>query len=51
VDALPPNVLSQIIRDAFGNIIDGERMQAIEAREQTLIAELRTAARFLDQQE
>jgi hypothetical protein len=49
VDALPPNVLSQIIRDAFENIIDGDLMDAIKTREQTLIGELRTAARTLDE--
>lgn len=34
VDALPPEVLSQIITDAFEELIDREKMDAVIAREE-----------------
>lgn len=44
VDALPPNVLSQIIRDAFEEIVDHEAMDVVIARENRGKAALREAA-------
>jgi hypothetical protein len=44
VDALPPNVLVQLIRDAFDQEIDTETMDAIKAREQHDKEALRKAA-------
>ena len=35
VDALPPNVLAQLIRAAFRKHVDKAKMDAIKAREET----------------
>lgn len=43
VDALPPNVLQQIIRTAFEEVIDHEALDAVLAQEQTDKAALRAA--------
>lgn len=43
VDALPPNVLQQLIRDAFDEAVDRETMDAIKATEELDKAELRKA--------
>jgi hypothetical protein len=43
VDALPPEVLTQIIRDAFTEVIDQDKMNEIIAQEQTDKSELMKA--------
>jgi len=43
VDALPPNVLAGIVRDAFSDVIDVEKMEAVKAEEVTDKAKLREA--------
>jgi hypothetical protein len=43
VDALPPNILADIIREAFVEIVDQERMDAILAREKRDKVDLRKA--------
>lgn len=43
VDALPPNVLTEIIRRAFNRIINKRKMNAIKAQEQEDTAKLRRA--------
>lgn len=48
VDALPPQVLSQIIREAFEEIIDREKMDEVIAREEMGKAKLRKAATKID---
>jgi hypothetical protein len=44
VDALPPNALQQIIRDAFESIIDSELVDEIKEREESDKKRLRAAA-------
>jgi hypothetical protein len=44
VDALPPNVLAQLIRDAFEEVIDADLMDEIKEREEEDKAALRKAA-------
>jgi len=44
VDALPPDVLQQIIRDSFENIIDHDLVDEIKEREESDKKRLRTAA-------
>lgn len=48
VDALPPNVLAKIIRDAFAEVIDRERMDAIIDREERLKDRLREACEEIE---
>jgi hypothetical protein len=43
VDALPPAVLSELIRDAFGGIVDAELMSAVVAQEEQDKTRLREA--------
>ena len=43
VDALPPDVLQQIITDAFDEVIDRDLMDKVKAREEADKAELREA--------
>lgn len=43
VDALPPNVLATLIRDAFEEVLDLEKMDAVKLEEETDKAELRRA--------
>ena len=44
MDALPPNVLSALIRNAFEEIVDREAMDKVIAREERGKAALRKAA-------
>jgi hypothetical protein len=44
VDALPPNVLTQIITDAFDGVLDREKMQEVIEREEEGKEKLREAA-------
>lgn len=47
VDALPPEVLQQLIRDAFESVVDTDLMDAVRAREETEKTLLRNAVRNL----
>lgn len=47
VDALPPNVLAQIVRRSFGSVIDMGKMNAVKTREETDKVKLRKAAESL----
>src|SRR5262249_39564 len=44
VDALPPNVLSQLIRTALGQLVDKDKMDAVIALEEADKKKLRDAA-------
>lgn len=43
VDALPPNVLAEIVRDNFASVVDVEKMDAVKSQEEIDKAELRKA--------
>lgn len=47
VDALPPEVLSRLIRTAFAGVIDDEQMDAVKEREETDKKLLRAAVKDL----
>lgn len=51
VDALPPNVLAKIIRDALEEVVDAEAMEAVKAREERDKARLREAVRQIAAEE
>lgn len=48
VDALPPNVLAEIIRRAFGRVIDTEVLDEVKKRERALKKKLAAAAAKID---
>lgn len=48
VDALPPNVLAQIVRDALDSVIDREKMDAVIEREEEGKTKLREAAESIE---
>jgi hypothetical protein len=48
VDALPPNVLQQIIRDAFVSVVDKGAMDEVVAQEETAKKVLRAALKKID---
>jgi hypothetical protein len=47
VDALPPDVLSRLIRDCFDDLIDVEKMNSIKHRENNDREKLRKAVKAL----
>lgn len=47
MDALPPNVLQDLIREAFEELIDQEAMDAVIAEEERDKSELRKAVEKL----
>jgi hypothetical protein len=51
VDALPPDVLQQLIRTAFEEIVDEEAMEAVKEREERGKTELRRVARSIEDTE
>ena len=49
VDALPPEVLAQIVRDAFESVVDTEKMDAVKKKEELLKDKLREAAATIEE--
>lgn len=48
VDALPPNVLAQIVRANFRSILDVKKMDAVKAKEEQDKERLRDAVKALE---
>jgi hypothetical protein len=48
VDALPPNVLAEVVREAFADILDREKMDEVIAREEIGKAKLIKAAKRIE---
>jgi hypothetical protein len=48
VDALPPNVLAEIVTEAFDGVLDREKMQEVMDREEVGKEKLRKAAKKID---
>lgn len=51
VDALPPDVLQRLIREAFEGLVDHELMDSVKAREERDKARLRDAVGALDEED
>jgi hypothetical protein len=48
VDALPPNVLAELVTEAFDEIMDREKYEEVKAREEIGKEKLRKAAKKIE---